>query len=191
MPMGTIVAAEYLTVDGVMQDPGGVGEIDAGGWSGPYWDEDLANLQSELLFGSDALLLGRVTYEVFAASWPDPEHEEGPFADKMNSMPKYVASRTLKDPAWNAKLIEGDVADEIGKLKSDSDRKLLIYGSASIVRLLLQHDLIDECRLMIHPVVLGVGEPLFAAGQPRKELRHTRTTTTGKGVVVLDYERAE
>jgi dihydrofolate reductase len=165
MPMGTIVAAEYLTVDGVMQDPGGVGEIDAGGWSGPYW--------------------------VFAASWPDPEHEEGPFADKMNSMPKYVASRTLKDPAWNAKLIEGDVADEIGKLKSDSDRKLLIYGSASIVRLLLQHDLIDECRLMIHPVVLGVGEPLFAAGQPRKELRLTRTTTTGKGVVVLDYERAE
>jgi dihydrofolate reductase len=109
--MGTIVAAEYLTIDGVMQDPGGVGEIDAGGWSAPFWDEDLSNLQSELLFASDALLLGRVTYEGFASSWPDMEHEAGAFADKMNSMPKYVASRTLTEPAWNATLIEGDVVD--------------------------------------------------------------------------------
>jgi dihydrofolate reductase len=188
--MGTIVAAEYLTIDGVMQDPGGVGEIDAGGWSAPFWDEDLANLQSELLFASDALLLGRVTYEGFASSWPDMEHEAGAFADKMNSMPKYVASRTLTEPAWNATLIEGDVVDEVGKLKIDSEQNLLIYGSASMVRLLLEHDLLDRCRLMIHPVVLGVGDPLFASGQPSKQLRLTGTTVTGKGVVVVDYEPA-
>ena len=92
--MGKIVAAEYVSVDGVMQDPGGVGEIEVGGWTSPYWDDDLAKLQADLLFASDALLLGRVTYEEFAASWPDPEHEQGPFAVKMNTMPKYVASRT-------------------------------------------------------------------------------------------------
>ena len=188
--VGTVVAAEYVTIDGVMQDPGGVGEFKAGGWSNQFWDDDLASLQSELLFASDALLLGRVTYEGFAVAWPDMEHEEGPFAEKMNSMPKYVASRTKKDLEWNATRIEGDVVEEVGKLARDSDQNLLIYGSASLVRLLLQHDLIDRYRLMIHPVVLGTGEPLFAGGQAPRQLRLAGTTATSKGVVVLDYDRA-
>jgi len=185
--MGKIVAAEYVTVDGVMQDPGGVGEIELGGWSNPYWNDELAKLQSDLLFASDALLLGRVTYEAFAAAWPDMEHEAGPFADKMNSMPKYVASRTVQNMEWNATRIEGGLAEEVAKLKRDSGRNFLIYGSGSLVRLLLQHDLIDQCRLMIHPVVLGAGEPLFRDGD-KKALRLLGTHTTSTGVAVVDYE---
>jgi hypothetical protein len=107
VPVGQIVAAEYVSVDGVMQDPGGVGEIEAGGWTNPYWNDELAKLQADLLFASDALLLGRVTYEGFAAAWPGMEQEEGQFAVKMNTMPKYVASRTLTDMEWNATPIRG------------------------------------------------------------------------------------
>jgi dihydrofolate reductase len=188
--VGTIVAAEYVSVDGVMQDPGGVGEIEAGGWTNPHWNDELAKLQTGLLLASDALLLGRVTYEGFAASWPDPEHEEGPFADKMNTMPKYVASRTLTDMAWNAALIEGDVADEAAKLKRDSGQNLLIYGSGSVVRLLLQHGLLDQLRLMIYPVVLGAGKLLFTGTGGQKELEPAGVMATSAGVVVVDYKKA-
>jgi dihydrofolate reductase len=190
VPVGKIVAAEYVSVDGVMQDPGGVGEIEVGGWTNPYWDDELAKLQADLLFGSDALLLGRVTYEGFAAAWPDMEHEEGPFAVKMNTMPKYVASRTLTGMEWNAALIEGDVADEVAKLRRDSGQKLLIYGSGSLVRLLLRHGLIDQLRLMIHPVVLGAGKPLFTETGGKKELQLAGVTVTSAGVVVVDYTKA-
>jgi dihydrofolate reductase len=169
--------------------PGRVGEIDAGGWSSQFWDEDLAGLQSELLFASDALLLGRVTYEGFAAAWPDMGHEEGTFAEKMNSMPKYVASSTKKDLEWNATQVRGDLVAQVDKLKRDSELSLLIYGSASLVQLLLQHELIDRYRLMIHPVVLGTGKALFSGGRAPKQLRLIGTNTTSKGVVVLDYER--
>ena len=189
--MGTIVAAEYVSVDGVMQDPGGVGEIEAGGWTNPYWNDELAELQSDLLFASDALLLGRVTYEGFAAAWPDMEHEEGKFAEKMNRMPKYVASRTLKTLEWNATLLEGDVAAAIGDLKRESDRTFLIYGSGSLLRLLTNHNLIDRYRLMIHPVVLGQGKTLFAHDDPKKkEFRLIESRTTGTGVAVIDYAPA-
>ncbi|HEV8274076.1 MAG TPA: dihydrofolate reductase family protein [Streptosporangiaceae bacterium] len=188
--MGKIVAAEYVSVDGVMQDPGGVGEIEAGGWTNPYWNDELAKLQTDLLFASDALLLGRVTYEGFAAAWPDMEHEQGPFAGKMNAMPKYVASRTLTGMAWNAALIEGDVAGEAARLKRDSGRNLLIYGSGSLVRLLLQHGLIDQLRLMIYPVVLGAGKPLFTQTGGKKDLQLAGVTATRTGVVVVDYKKA-
>ncbi len=188
--VGKIVAAEYVSVDGVMQDPGGVGEIEVGGWTNPYWDDELAKLQADLLFASDALLLGRVTYEGFAAAWPKMEHEEGPFADKMNTMPKYVASRTLTNMEWNATLIAGDVADEVAKLKRDSGQNLLIYGSGSLVRLLLQHGLIAQLRLMIHPVVLGAGKALFTQTGGKKELELAGVTTTSAGVVVVDYKKA-
>jgi dihydrofolate reductase len=190
VPVGKIVAAEYVSVDGVMQDPGGVGEIEVGGWTNPYWNDELAKLQADLLFASDALLLGRVTYEGFAAAWPDMEQEEGPFAVKMNTMPKYVASRTLTDMEWNAVLIEGDVAEEVAKLKRDSGQNLLIYGSGSLVRLLLQHGLIDQLRLMIHPVVLAAGKPLFTETGGKKELPLAGVTTTSAGVVVVDYTKA-
>jgi dihydrofolate reductase len=188
--VGKIVAAEYVSVDGVMQDPGGVGEIEVGGWTNPYWDDELAKLQADLLFASDALLLGRVTYEGFAAAWPDMEHEEGPFAVKMNTMPKYVASRTLTGMEWNAVLIEGDVADEVAKLRRDSGQNLLIYGSGSLVRLLLRHGLIDQLRLMIHPVVLAAGKPLFTETGSKKELQLAGVTVTSAGVVVVDYTKA-
>ena len=187
--MGKIVAAEYVSVDGVMQDPGGVGEIEVGGWTNPYWNDELAKLQTDLLFASDALLLGRVTYEGFAAAWPDMEHEQGPFADKMNTMPKYVASRTLTGMQWNATPIRGDVADEVAKLRRDRGQNLLIYGSGSLVRLLLQHDLIDQLRLMIYPVVLGAGKLLFDDTGSKKELELARVTTTSAGVVVVDYKK--
>ena len=154
--MSRVVAAEYVTADGVMQDPGGVGEIELGGWSNPYWNDELAKLQAELLFASDALLLGRITYEGFAAAWPDLEHEEDDFADRMNTMPKYVASRTLNDTEWNATLITGEVPEAVTGLKRQSDQSLLIYGSGDLLNTLLRHDLIDQYRLMIYPVVLGM-----------------------------------
>jgi len=188
--VGKIVAAEYVSVDGVMQDPGGVGEIEVGGWTNPYWNDELAKLQTDLLFASDALLLGRVTYEGFAAAWPDVEHEQGPFADKMNTMPKYVASRTLTGMEWNATPIRRDVADEVAKLKRDPGQNLLIYGSGSLVRLLLQHGLIDQLRLMIYPVVLGAGKLLFSDTGSKKELELAGVTTTSAGVVVVDYKKA-
>jgi dihydrofolate reductase len=187
--VGKIVAAEYVSVDGLMQDPGGVGEIEVGGWANLYWDDELAKLQADLLFASDALLLGRVTYEGFAAAWPDMEHDEGPFAVKMNTMPKYVASRTPTDMKWNVTPIRGDVADEVAKLKSDSGQNLLIYGSGSLVRLLLRHGLLDQLRLMIHPVVLGAGKPLFTETGGKKELQLAGVTTTSAGVVVVDYQK--
>jgi len=190
VPVGKIVAAEYVSVDGVMQDPGGVGEIEVGGWTGPYWNDELAKLQTDLLFASNALLLGRVTYEGFAAAWPDMEHEEGPFADKMNTMPKYVASRTLTDMKWNATPIRGDVAGEVAKLKRDPGQNLLIYGSGSLVRLLLQHGLLDQLRLMVHPVVVGAGKLLFTETGSKKELHLAGVTATSAGVLVVDYQKA-
>src|SRR5262245_53673903 len=129
--MGTIAAAEYVSIDGVMQDPGGVDEIEAGGWSIAYWNDELADAQAELLFASDALMLGRVTYQGFAAAWPDMEDEAGDFAAKMNSMPKHVASRTLSNWEWNARPLAGEVLDTVTKLKSDTDQNFLIYGSGS------------------------------------------------------------
>jgi dihydrofolate reductase len=186
--MSWIVAAEYMTLDGVMQDPGGVGEIERGGWSNPYWGDELASLQSELLFASDALLLGRVTYEGFAAAWPDMEHEEGDFAVKMNSMPKYVASRTLTEMAWNATPIPGEVPDAVAKLKEESGQDLLIYGSGALVNTLLQHNLIDLYRLMLFPVVLGSGKRLFTAEADPLSLRLVDWRTTSNGVAIADYE---
>ena len=185
--MSRIVAAEYVTLDGVMQDPGGVGEIELGGWSNPYWNDELAKFQTELLFASGALLLGRITYEGFAAAWPDLEHEEGEFAIKMNAMQKYVASRTLQDMEWNASLIQGDVPQEVARLKHQSEQNFLIYGSSSLVNTLMQHDLIDQYRLMIFPVVLGQGNHLFTEATAKKPLRLADANTTNAGVVVADY----
>src|SRR5262249_43210866 len=128
--VGKVIAAEYVTLDGVMQDPGGAGEIERGGWSNPFWNDELQDLQRDLLFASDAFLLGRITYEGFAAAWPSLEHseqEEPAFARKMNTMPKYVASRNLEETEWNAILLEGDISDEVAKLKQQPNQNLLIY----------------------------------------------------------------
>jgi dihydrofolate reductase len=186
--MRKVVAAEYVTLDGVMTDPGGVGEIELGGWSTEYFDDDLAKDQSEQLLASDALLLGRVTFEGFAAAWPSMEETEGEFAVRMNALPKFVASKSLREPlAWNGTLLKGDVAEEVAKLKEQAGQDVLIYGSGELVNTIHPHRLIDEYRLMVFPVTLGVGKHLFRAGTEKRDLRLVDTKTTDSGVVVLTY----
>jgi dihydrofolate reductase len=187
--MRKVVAAEYLTVDGVMTDPGGVGEIEHGGWSNPYFNDELAKHQSEQLFASDALLLGRVTFEGFAAAWPSMEEAEGEFAVRMNALPKFVASRSLKEPlAWNGRLLKGNLAEEVANLKEQPGQDLLIYGSGQLVDELHQHGLIDEYRLMVFPVTLGTGKRLFQAGGNKRDLKLSETKVTSTGVAVLTYQ---
>ena len=188
--MRKVVAAEYVTLDGVITDPGGVGEIEHGGWSNAYFNDQLAKYQSDQLFASDALLLGRVTFEGFAAAWPSMEEIEGEFAVRMNTLPKYVASRSLKAPLpWNGVLLEGDLTDEVVTLKAQPGQDILIYGSGDVVGALHAHRLIDEYRLMVFPVTLGEGKRLFGdAG--KADLRLADCWTTDTGVAVLTYEPA-
>jgi dihydrofolate reductase len=178
--MRKVVAAEYLSVDGVMENPA---------WTGEFWDDELSKAQYNLLFASDALLLGRVTYQGFAAAWPTMEGT-GEFGERMNSMPKYVATRTLDTAEWNATLIKGDVAEAVAKLKEQPGQNLLIYGSADLVNTLVDHDLIDEYRLMVHPVVVGSGKRLFKDGIDTKVLKLAETKTTSTGVLILTYQLA-
>jgi dihydrofolate reductase len=186
-----VVAVEYVTVDGVMQDPGGVGEIEHGGWSTRYFDDELGKVQFDQLFASDALLLGRVTFEGFAAAWPSMEETEGDFAVRMNALPKYVASRSLSEPLpWNGTLLKGDLVEEVAKLKQRPGQDVLIYGSGELVNALHPHGLIDEYTLMVFPVTLGVGKHLFREGTDKSDLRLTDGRTTGMGVAVLTYGTA-
>ena len=189
--MGNVVAAEYVTIDGVMQDPGGVGEIEHGGWSSEYFDDELAKHQSDQLLASDALLLGRVTFEGFAAAWPSMEEAEGEFAIRMNALPKFVASRTLNEPlAWNGTLLQGDLPEEVAKLKEQPGENLLIYGSGELVNELHPHGLIDEYRLMVFPVTLGGGKRLFREGTDMTALTLTDAQMTSSGVALLTYRQA-
>ncbi|MBF9222765.1 dihydrofolate reductase family protein [Hymenobacter ruricola] len=179
--MCKVIAAEFLTLDGVMEDPAP--------WTCSDFNDELGEFQQELLFASDALLLGRVTYEGFAAAWPGMTDETG-FAARMNGLPKYVASRTLQTAGWNAEIIRGDVATEVAKLKQEPGQNLLIYGSGQLVQYLRQHGLIDEYRLMVFPVLLGSGKRLFAEPGPRAAMKLISSYTTSTGVLVLTYERA-
>jgi dihydrofolate reductase len=189
--MRKVVAVEYVTVDGVMTDPGGVGEIELGGWSGAHFDDELARHQFEQLQASDALLLGRVTFEGFAAAWPSMEETEGDFAVRMNSLPKFVASTTLRGPlVWNGVLLEGDVPGEVAKLKAQQGGDLLVYGSGQLVNALHPHGLIDEYQLMVFPVTLGMGEHLFRDGGGKRDLRLSEAKVTESGVAVLTYQPA-
>ena len=186
--MGRIVAAEYLSLDGVMEGPGPAGEFEYRGWTDPYWNDGLAEYQSELLFASDALLLGRLTYQEFVASWPLRSGD--PFTDKMNSMPKFVASATLQEPLeWNATLLKGDVAQQVQELKLQPAHSLLIYGSGALVDTLRRHNLVDVYRLMVYPLVLAAGKRLFSGGA-KTTLTLTDAKTTSTGVVVLTYQPA-
>ena len=187
--MGKIVAAEYVTLDGVAEDPGPAGEFEHRGWSLPYWNDELAEYQSELLFASAGLLLGRVTYQEFVASWPLRSGD--PFTDRMNSLPKFVASTTLEEPLkWNATLLKGDVADEVRRLKQQPGQDLLIYGSGELVHILRQHGLIDVYRVMLYPLALASGKRLFRQDGDKTALALTDAKTTSTGVVVLTYEPA-
>ncbi len=178
--MRKLKLAMYVSLDGVVEDPA---------WTGPFWDDELSKLQAGYLFASEALVLGRVTYEGFAAAWPGMEETTGEFGKKMNSMPKFVASRTLAEGTWNATILSGELADEIEKLKSLPGDDLLIYGSGDVVDELTRHGLIDEYRLMIHPVVVGSGKRLFN-NVDMKSFRLDETTVTRTGVAVLTYSSA-
>jgi dihydrofolate reductase len=185
-----IVAAEYLSLDGVIEDPGPAGEYEHRGWTVPYWDDDIAKWQTDQLFASGALLLGRVTYDEFVASWPLRSGD--PFTDRMNSLPKFVASTTLLNPLeWNATLLEGDVVDAVAKLKGHPGEDLLIYGSSSLVNTLLPHKLIDEYRFMIYPLVLGTGKRFFEERNDKNTLELKRAETSGTGVTMLVCQPAD
>ena len=184
--MGEIVVTEFLSLDGVVEDPGGVEGFEYGGWSFEVSrgdDGDQFKLDETLQ--SDALLLGRTTYEVFAASWPS---REGEVADKFNSMPKYVVSATLNHPEWNnATVISGDLTDEVAKLKQAHQGDIVVHGSTQLVQGLLELDLVDELRLMVYPVVLGRGKRLFGATGAKKPLRMVDSKSVGDGVAILTY----
>src|SRR5713226_2279308 len=188
--MRKVVVSEFVTLDGVMEDPGGAEKFEHGGWTMPYGNEEIGKFKFDELFASDALLLGRVTYQGFAAAWPSRTDEAG-FAERMNGLPKYVVSTTLEEVEWNnAKLIKGNVAEEVSKLKQQPGQDILIAGSGDLVHTLMQHDLIDEYRLMVHPVVLGSGKRLFRDGTDKKVLRLIDTKTFSSGVVILSYQPA-
>jgi dihydrofolate reductase len=177
--MRRVVAAEYVSLDGVMENPA---------WTAPFFSDELGNYQREQLFRSDALLLGRVTYQEFAGAWPSMEETEGDFAVRMNTLPKHVASTTLRSLDWNASLIEGDVPTAVAELKRQPGDDILIYGSGELVRTLAQRNLIDEYRLMVNPVIVGKGKHLFDGVSDVPALKLTDTVTFSTGVVALVYE---
>jgi dihydrofolate reductase len=188
--MARIVVTEFSSVDGVMEAPGGE-DFKYKGWSFQFdRGEDGNKFKLDETLEADALLLGRRTYEGFAAAWPSRSDEAG-FADKFNSMPKYVVSSSLKDPEWNnSRVLEGDVVEEVTKLRQEIDGIIQVPGSNQLVHALIENDLVDELHLMIFPVVLGTGKRVFGETSDMKRLRLTDSKTVGDGVVVLVYERA-
>jgi dihydrofolate reductase len=188
--MGKLVVTEFVSVDGVFEDPGGSEDYEHGGWTFEYDRGDAGNqFKLDELMEAEVQLLGRVTYEGFAAAWPS---REGEFAEKLNNDPKYVVSTTLKDPEWqNTTVISGDVAEEIAKLKEKTNGVILVAGSGTLVRTLLGSDLVDELRLMVFPTVLGRGKRLFPDGIDRLKLTLAETNTVGPdGVHIQIYQRA-
>lgn len=180
--MRRVVVTEHVSLDGVMEEPGQ--------WSFQFWNDEAAQYKSDELFASDALLLGRVTYQGFAAAWPTMT-DTGEFGEKMNSMPKYVASTTLEEVAWNnSRPIKGNVVEEISALKQQPGQDILVAGSGVLVHTLMQYDLIDEYRLMVHPIILGSGKRLFREESDTKTLKLVETKTFSSGIVVLTYQPA-
>jgi dihydrofolate reductase len=187
--VGRIVVTEFVSLDGVMEDPGGAEDFEHGGWSFQFNRGDEGNkFKLDEALEAEALLLGRVTYEGFAEAWPS---REGEFADKFNSMPKYVVSSTLEEAEWNnSTVLKGDVVEEISKLRQGPDGDMVVHGSAQLVQTLVEHDLVDELRLMVFPVVLGSGKRLFGETSDKKRLRLADSKTVGDGVAILIYEPA-
>src|SRR5437667_4239521 len=185
--MGTIVVSENVTLDGVIQDPAGDEGFRAGGWVGLIKDSPrLSKLALDEALGAEALLLGRRSYQWFAARW---RSRSGELADRLNSLPKYVVSSTLEEPSWNnSTVLKGDVLDEVSKLKQEINGEIVVPASFQLVHTLMEHDLVDELRLKIFPVVLGAGERLFAETSDRKPMRLMDTQTVGGDVAYLIYE---
>ena len=187
--MGRIVVTEFISLDGVVEDPGGSENFKYGGWTFEFDRGDEGNkFKLDETMASDALLLGRVTYEGFADAWPS---REGEFADRFNTMPKYVVSSTLQNPEWtNSTVISADLPAEVEKLKQQFDGDVVVHGSVQLVRGLLEQDLVDELRLMVFPVVLGAGKQLFGETSDKKRFRLTDTQSVGEGVAILTMQRA-
>jgi len=185
--MRRIVVSEFVSLDGVMEDPGGSEKSMHGGWVFRHFSPEHGRFKFEELFACDAMLLGRVTYEVFAASWPAMKDPEG-FADRMNGMPKHVVSGTLTQLDWqNSSLLKGDLEQSVRALKAEPGQDLLVVGSATLVRTLLELGLVDELRLMVFPEILGGGRRLFEEGSGSGKLERVGTRTLGSGTVLLTY----
>jgi len=180
--MRKVVVSEFVSLDGVMEDPN---------WTFQFPSEDRDKFKFDELAASDALLLGRVTYEGFAAAWPQMEEQTGEYGAWMNGYPKFVVSTTLEKAEWNnSTVIKANVAEEVSRLKQQSGKDILVFGSGELVNTLMQHDLIDEYRLMVFPVVVGSGQRLFEGASDKKALKLVGTKTFASGVVVLSYRPA-
>ncbi|MET7767108.1 dihydrofolate reductase family protein [Nocardia sp. NPDC005366] len=177
--MGKIVVAEFVSADGVIEEPV---------WTAPYWNDGIAAFKNPEVFDADALLLGRTTYEGFAAAWPN-HPEEGDYKERMNSMPKHVATTTLSDLEWNATPITGDLADGIAALRAEQN--LLVFGSATLVEFLRAHNLVDEYRLVIYPVVLGSGARLWSPVDAEATLALESSEVLDNGVILATYRVTE
>lgn len=178
--MGKVVVTEFFALDGVIGEPQE--------WSFPYWGDDIAAFKTEELLATGAHLLGRVTYEGFAAAWPERASEEGGFAYLMNTLPKYVVSTTLQKAEWNnSHIISGNLSEAVTQLKQEIDGDLLVAGSATLVNSLIEKNLVDEYRLLVYPIVLGTGKRLFKEDVPAN-LKLTETKPMASGVVLLRYE---
>jgi dihydrofolate reductase len=188
--MGRIVVTEFISLDGVIEAPGGGEDYKHGGWT---FDIDRGDegdkFKLDELVEAEAQLLGRRTYEGFAAAWPSMNDEAG-FAEKMNGMPKYVVSSTLEQAEWsNSTVLGGDLTEEVTRLKQEVDGVILVAGSAQLVQGLIEHDLVDELRLMVFPVVLGSGKRLFGPGEEKVALKLANSKIVGDGIAILTYER--
>jgi dihydrofolate reductase len=188
--MGRIVVTEFISLDGVIEDPGGAEGFEHGGWTFEFsTGEEGDKFKLDELMASDAQLLGRVTYDGFAKAWPTMEGTGG-FGEKMNGMPKFVVSATLERPDWNnTTVLKGDLAAEVATLKQRFDGDILVAGSARLVQGLLERDLVDELRLMVFPVVLGSGKRLFGDASGKTRLKLASSRTVGDGVLILTYAR--
>ena len=188
--MGRIVVTEFMSLDGVVEDPGGDSSYKHAGWTFKIdQGEEGAQFKLNETRDSEALLLGRVTYQGFAAAWPSVK---GEFGDKFNNMPKYVVSSTLEKAEWNnSTVLKGDVVKEVSKLRQKPGGDIVVHGSSKLVQTLLAHDLVDELRLMVFPVVLGSGRRLFGESSDMKRLRLVDSKAVGDGVLILTYKPAD
>jgi dihydrofolate reductase len=186
--MGSIVVTEFLSLDGVMEAPGGDDNFERGAWSFEFDRGDEGNaFKTGETMDADAMLLGRRTYEAFARSWPG---REGEFADKFNNMDKYVVSSTIEDPEWgNTTVLRGDIPEAVAEARDRHERHLIVHGSRQLVQELIEQDLVDELRLMVFPIVVGYGKRLFGDTSGTRKLKLEEANTVGEGVLTLVYRR--
>ena len=187
--MAKIIVTEFVSLDGVMEDPGGAEDFKYGGWTFEIERGEGDKFKLDETMETDALLLGRKTYEGFAAAWPS---REGDFADKFNNMPKYVVSSTLDKPEWNnSTVLKGDVVEAVKKLKEEQGGNIVVHGSRQLAQTLIENDLVDQLNLMVFPVVLGSGKRLFGDTSDKKRLELVESRTVGDGVLILIYTRPD